>query len=448
MSMQLYIKYGSITLDFQADGYEVVGGFYPETPNKGMESISDQFQVRIEGVSGADLRSKINAIRLAFEHAQEHKDDALAANLYYEVDDSGDAWMSKLLGGEVHYDSRLENTWRHNQVVVTIIAGHKPYWDAQDEVQVPLSNGNGTNNTTGLVVFNHDDGGGASPNHHDNWVSIDGDDILGDLPGPTRLEVINSYASNLLFTLWIGHNWTDPDNFTHIWEGEDSTGGSSVSNAGCSGGYYSHYVCASGGVVLFTWTLSDTFLDTCQGRYYKVLARFLAGAPTAVKFRIQLKYLNTAVWQSGQITVDSSRAFQIRDLFTLMLPPWLPGQTNLKELKMVLMGTQNTGSPVDVDIDFLQLTPLDGWRMLECAGYGIAQNERLVDDGVNGNSYIDNGADDNKAGILVGYGNPIALYPGKNQRIYFLMHSNMADTAEILRTISVKLFYHPRRETL
>ena len=101
-----------------------------------------------------------------------------------------------------------------------------------------------------------------------------------------------------------------------------------------------------------------------------------------------------------------------------------------------------------VNLDFLQITPLDGWRMLECAGYGVVENSRMIDDAMNETKYIDDGSGDNKAGILVGYGNPIHLYPGKDQRLYFLMHSHTANIAEILRTISVKLFYRPRRKTL
>jgi hypothetical protein len=86
--------------------------------------------------------------------------------------------------------------------------------------------------------------------------------------------------------------------------------------------------------------------------------------------------------------------------------------------------------------------------MLECAGYGILQNQRLIDDGVSGDAYIDDGAGNDKLGIIVKYGNPIGLYPGKKQRLYFLMHSSITDTAEIARTISAKLYYHPRRQTL
>ena len=86
--------------------------------------------------------------------------------------------------------------------------------------------------------------------------------------------------------------------------------------------------------------------------------------------------------------------------------------------------------------------------MLECSGYGVLQNSRMIDDGINRITYIDSGAGSDKAGYLVGYGSPIALYPGKNQKLYFLMHSVYGDTAEIDRTASIKLFYRPRRRTI
>lgn len=447
MSMQLYIIYNSITLDFQANGYKLMDGFYPETPDEGMESITDQFNILITGSSASDLRSKITAIRLAFEHAQRHKDDALAAWLYYDVDSSGDAWMTKLLGGSVIYNDKLDRNWRQNKVVATIIVERKPYWDQLDEVQIPLTNGNGTNNTSGLTVYNHDDAG-TSP-AHDNWVSIAAADVLGDMQGPTRLEILHNYATRRLYTVWIGQNWTDPANFLHILEGESSTTGTETDDSGSSNGHYMRKSLSSGGEAdMFTWTLSDAFLAACQGRYYKILVRFPGTPPQTVKFRIQLQYAVTHIWQSGQVSFDTSRALQIRDLFTLRLPPWLLGQTNLDELTMIMTGQQNTGYPVNVDIDFLQITPLDGYRMLECAGYGVTLNNRMIDDGFNGVAYIDDGSGGNRAGYLVGYGEQIKLYPGKAQRLYFLMHSASGNIAEIDRTIVVKLYHRPRRKTL
>jgi hypothetical protein len=81
MSMQLFIVYDSTTLDFQANGYKLLDGFYPETPVDGAESVTYQFNILIIGSSPADLRTKLNGIRLALEHAKLHKDDARMAYL-------------------------------------------------------------------------------------------------------------------------------------------------------------------------------------------------------------------------------------------------------------------------------------------------------------------------------------------------------------------------------
>jgi len=88
MSMQLYITYSSITLDFMAGGYKLLDGFFPETPDDDAETVSDQFTVLIQGSSATDLRDKIGAISLMLEHARRHKDDAAAAWLFFSVDNT------------------------------------------------------------------------------------------------------------------------------------------------------------------------------------------------------------------------------------------------------------------------------------------------------------------------------------------------------------------------
>ncbi len=447
MSMKLYIIYSGVTLNFMAGGYKLLDGFYPETPDDQAETISDQFTVLVEGSSASDLRDKIAAVSLMIEHARRHKDDAAAAWLYFSVDNTDTEGMTKLTNGLVLYDKSLVKEWGRNKVRLTVVLEHKPWWDSHNEVQVPLTNGNGTRNTSGLTIYNHDDGG-TSP-AHDNWVSIDAADIIGDMPGRTRLEVVNTYATNRLYTLWIGHNWSDSDNHDHILEGEDSTIGSDIADAGDSNGYYCQSPLITGYEQdIYKWTLSAAYLNACQGGYFKILARWHGSPRTDVKYRLKLEFAVTHIWQTGQITLDTSRGLQIRDMFTLRLPPWLLGQSSLASLDLVMSGFQNTGSSINLNLDFIQVTPLDGWRLLECSGYGVLQNSRMVDDGVNDVCYIDTGAGSDKAGYLVPYGSPIELYPGKKQKLYFLLHSNIGNQAEILRTASVKLFYRPRRRTI
>ena len=151
MSMQLYIKYENTTLDLQANGYKVIDGFYPETPDPGAESVSDVITVLIQGTSATDLRSKIAAVTLALEQARRHKDDFLAAWLYFSVDDTDTEGMSKILDGEVSYNSKLDPNWRRNRVVMTITLLHEAGWDSHNEYAVPLTNGNGSRVTSGLT---------------------------------------------------------------------------------------------------------------------------------------------------------------------------------------------------------------------------------------------------------------------------------------------------------
>jgi len=347
----------------------------------------------------------------------------------------------------VMYDRNLDRNWRQNKAVLTIVIEHKPYWDSSVEIQVPLSNRNGEDDLSGLTVYNHTDGDAG----HDNFVKIKAADVQGDLPGLTRLELVNNYSNinSRLSSVWVGQNWTDPDNFSHIIEGESSSTGTEGSAVDCSNGKYRYYACPSGYETdMFTWDLSAAYLDACQGSFFKILARFNGYIPLTIKYRIKLKFLLTTVWQSSQVTLDTNVAMLIRDLFTFRLPPWLLGQQNLMELQMVLTGQQNTGSPQTVGIDFLQITPLDGWRMMKTTGYGVIQNDRLVDDGVNEVCYVDDGAGAYKGAYLVVYGKPIELYPNKNQRLYFLQHSCYANAAEVNRTLSVKLFYRPRRRCI
>lgn len=448
MSMQLYIKYENTTLDFQANGYKLIDGFFPETPDEEADSVSDQFTILIQGSSAQDLRDKIAAVTLALEQARRHKDDAGAAWIFFSVDGTDSEGMSRITDGMVLYDSKLDRNWRQNRVRCSIVILHDPYWDSHNEIQVPLTNGNGNRVTTALTILNHDDAG-TGPPVHDNWVTIDAADIVGDMPGRTRLEVTNTYATGRLYTLWIGQNWTDPDNFSHILEGESSSLGTQQASASCSNGYYMQKSLVSGSEAdVYKWTLSAAYLNACRAGWFKILARWYGSPRTDVKYRLKLQFAVTDIWKTGQITLDTSRALQIRDMFTLRLAPWLLGQTSLASLDLILSGYQTTGSTINLNLDFLQVTPLDGWRMLECSGYGVLQNSRMIDDGVNQVAYIDSGAGSDKAGYLVGYGSPIVLYPGKKQKLYFLMHSVYGDTAEIDRTAAVKLFYRPRRRTI
>ncbi len=450
MSQQLYIEFNSQTVDFQAGGYILLDGFYPEAATDPNKPVTDRATVLVVGSSLTDLENKIRAVNRALDWARTHPRAADGAWLYYAVSEDLDAWRALITDGVVMLDGSLGNKIREFKARITVVIEHTPYWDGP-EAQIPLSNANGLGNTSGLPVYNCNDGSGSAPTKRVNYADVDGADVGGDLPGPTRLEILNTYASGNLYDVWIGQNVTDPTHLNPILEGEAASGGNSISNSGSSGGSYRKFDLYPGAETeMFTWTLSSTVTNACQGAFYKFLLRFASGAAYLpyVRFQLKLKWNLTTIWQSGQVIPDNDRAICIRDLFTARIPPWLIGQSGLDEVDLVLTGQQSAGYTMSLGLDFMQITPADGFRHVMFNGYGAPQNYRIVDDGINELLYVDAGDGSAKAGVLVGYQAPIRLHPGIDQRLYFLMHSNAANQAEIARRISVKLFHSPRRSSL
>jgi len=451
VGQQLTLSGASITtINFQAGGYVLLDGFHPDTAREGDAAITDRFDAWALVPGGGTLHDMIEPIHRALAHAALHKTDADGIYLNYAIVAGESTWRTRVTGGVVLYDSRLANRWIRGRIKLAIVLTHAPWWEGA-EAQIPLTNANGTNNTSGLTVYNHWDGDAG----HENYVSINAADVDGDLPGATRLQLLNNFATDRLYDIWIGQNWTTPSTFGPTLEGESATGGSLGNDASCSGGQYRYRDLLSGAdSALFTWTLSTNFLNDCRGRGFKILCRFydgnvqfLSNLPN-IRWWLKLVYTATTIWESAQVSADPDRTILIRDLFTMRLPPWLPGQTGLNAIDMTLMARQDTGLTLSAGIDFLHAIPVEGWRYITHAGYGTQQNRRVMDDGIEGALYTDDGSGTGKLGILVGYGQPIMVYPNKLQRLYFLMHSHLANTAEIARTVSAKLYYRPRRRNL
>lgn len=367
--------------------------------------------------------------------------------VYLQVNiDGANTWRSELLDGKILATNEFIKAERALGTRYATITIQRTNWWEGAEAQIPLTNGNGTNNTAGLNVYNCNDGTGSSPNKKHNYVAITGANVSGDLPGSTRLEMTNTYATNRLYFLWIGQNWTDPANFVHVLEAEGA-GGASTASALASGGFYSICSTTASEADALTWTLNAAFLNACKGNYYKAVLKIFGGDSRGFKFRLKVVWNGTVIWQSGQVQPDSSSSVCVRDLVAFRLPPWLPSLSSLDGVSLVLT-LQSPGGASSLWVDWLQLMPVDGWRSMAYVGYGCAQNKRIVDDGITDFLYQDDGAGATKIGNLVGYGSPIELMPGKDQRLYFMMHSWAGDAAEIDRVISVKLFYRPRRLSL
>lgn len=454
MTLAVTLTYGAttVTLNSSASGCELLHNKYaPIAADADQDEVTETIELVLSGANIAAVQSVARTINVALHNAREWSSHRSGAPVYINLTPTGvTAYRSEVLDGRLVFDPTAL-TWlelnRHAKA--QLIITRRNYWEGP-EVAVTTTNGNGTGGTIGLPIYNCADGSGTAPALYQNHLDIAGTIIAGDLPGATRLEITNLDGTYRIYDAWIGHNWTDPANAVQLYEAEDGVSESGTAVAGNSGGEQVNKSLSSGSEqTLISWDISSAALSAAKGQWVHALIRFAQSTwETNTLFRLKLTWNSSTFWQSNQVQPDSTRALLIRDLFQLRLPPGITGLSALDGMRLVLTGEQSSGASKDLKFDFLALVPADGWRYLTHNGYGTAQNARIVDDGIDGYLYRDNGSGAERAAILTGYGEPIKLQPGKDQRLYFWLHSHSTNAAPISMSASIKIYYRPRRLTL
>lgn len=416
------------------DGEEQIGARW--------NNVTEQAQVLITGGMAA-ARETLNKLNRLFEEAREFQWQRLGAQVWAEFRPAAteDWYRSELLSGKVEVDEEVLRSWYWNEgrIEAAVIWTRRYFWEGP-EAELPLTNGNGSRVTGGLTVYNHDDA------DHDNYVEIAAEDVTGDTPGPVKLQMQNTFDSTARAAqFFVAHNvLSNPGSFDHILEGESASGGTNVTDTSCSGGAYKSVSWTGDSEIeLLRWDLSTAFLNAAAGNYFRILARFLTApsAETWLCFKIKMEL--TTIWEGAWIEAGSS--YSLQDLDTLQLPPYLVGAGDLYPLKLSLLGKRVGGG--SLYLDFLQMSPLDGWRKLLPKGYSLAYGALIVDDGISGYLYTYGWSPAGKTGHYSSRGQPLLLRPQTAQRLYFL-HDTDSGSAPIERTLQVRAWYRPRRLVL
>ena len=98
-------------------------------------------------------------------------------------------------------------------------------------------------------------------------------------------------------------------------------------------------------------------------------------------------------------------------------------------------------SSVTLQLDFLAFFPANTFRRLALMGPQIA-NSQITDDQPEGRAYVVNSSAETPA--VATSGMPLLVWPNTLQRVYVL-HSFVDLSADIAKTLSVKMWYRPRR---
>ena len=352
-------------------------------------------------------------------------------------DAGGKVWASRLHGARME---RSGGDSDNGSLGLRLIMRREDFWQGEER-ELPLSNRNGANVIGGLSVSNHSDTHAG----HDNFVDIASSDVEGDLPSSFHIEMLNSGASGTLTgDIRVGISFRgDVRSFWHVLEAEEASGGTLKDDVAASGGGGRTVSWNTAGERdLLAWRLSILASSRAMGRWFRPLVRLMTPVmDDDLWLGIKVAY------GSGLASIKSyppglaAAGKALVELPAAQIPPFTGGTVNLGQTEVRLYAWQAEGQARSLDVDDLMILPLDGWRNFQSTG-GLESGWRLVDEGEPGACYSVT-ATGERLITHADFGRPLSAIPGRPHRIYFLQECG--GLAPIERTLTVRVFYRPRR---
>lgn len=447
MAHAFTITDGSTTFSLTTTNCMLVN--YPMAPptNEGGKAtnVTESISIMLYAATPALMQAATATLERLLEQSRRGRYNNIGpiVRITAQLDSDTAVWRSRI------YDARLElkenslAIWGNAKMEATLIIERDPYWEGA-LTQIPLTNGNGSNNTSGLKIYNCGDSTGTSPNKRDNYVQVAANDVAGDVPAPVRLELTNTTGGSLwIFELFAATNaFSDPANFPHIMEGESTIYagyGSAGSDSTCSGG---SVVTTTGSN---TWyiqaALSGSLLAKCAGQDFHILMR------TGNKF--SGCYVQPQIYEaSGTYSIrtsDETPSSVVKTLYDLGVMSLPPGGYSTAYGALRLAMRWRTGASQSVLTDYWALFPTTGFRKLQMIAT-MANNATLVDDPIEDRAYVlSSGAE---LPYVVRRAGPVLVWPNTLQRLYFLWSDNVNNDSVITQTMTIKAYYRPRRVTI
>lgn len=417
---------------------------------EGDETVGEALDLLIQGASVTALQAAVRDIEKLLEAAVRRERTRVGARVFLQVkwDGEADTWRSEVVGGRLELHGAAEQYGRL-KIEASLGLTRRAWWEGP-EAQLPLSNGNGTNNTAGLDLFNCNDGSGSSPNKRHNYAQIAAADVVGSLPAPVKVELANSTGLTMFLTnIHLANNvFSDPESLGHMLEAESRVwGGTVTADAACSGGSKVVFSSYAGQAQIY-WSLNAAVLQKTAGRWFRLLLAVRSRTATALEtVQAELRDPTDAVVLHSGPEVALNRpatlGYPLVDMGAFPLPPG-PSSTAYERVRLWLTFRVAEGTATTA-IDYIQLTPTDSYRPLRLQPIGILANDVLVDDGIEGLSYAT--ANGFRGPFLRGKGDPLLVWPGRTQRIY-VQADDDGFPPSITDRWKMRAWYRPRRKSL
>ena len=418
---------------------------YTPTTSKSGEPVVEVIDLVVYGSTTAEMQGRINAIERMFVTAERRNMTGSGPRVFLHIQASGESatWRGEVLAGLLELDKSAMSVFGQAQVKVELEVTRRAYWEDTTLRNLPLTNGNGAGATSGLNIVNHDDSGTGD----DNWVQIAADQVTGVLPAGVQVRLTNDIGATRTYSkIYLALNaFSDPANFTHVLEGESRTsGGSVVSDAAYSNGQALSFTIGSGvtpGTSTFVWTLPAATLQDAAGRPFRLLARFAGGIGTTTAYaEVRAANGTSVLWRGDSVALPDLYG-GLLDMGVVPLPPG-GYSTAYGALTLALTFT----GIATRYLDFIQLTPMDAFVLLECMA-PCAHGEAVMYDSIEDRQYILSGSAE--LGYVTASGGRLLLQPGVINRLIVLQeNSTGTNRGEISESFTALVRYRPRRLTI
>lgn len=448
MAHLLQVTDGTTTINLTASGwtlkrYDMAVG----DPNDENKNITDAIELQASGTSTTAMQAVLESLEQMLLKVRLRRKTNRGPRIYLQIQPINDPtlWQSEITAWSLPPSQGALAYWINARMEVRFIVERRPYWEGATLTELAIKSQNSaTAATGGKPIHNRKDGVGG------NYVEIAASQIDGSLPSPVKVQLTNTTGSGQNYrSIHLATNsQSDPANFAHFIDCETlasgSAGSSATSGSANAGGYAT---VTFAGTATFKWALSSSLLAKCAGRSFRLLARFISYSTTAPI------YAEPRIMDDGgladippigdKVTLPVSVAtpYSLVDLGSLFLPPggystnWAPQFLALKLYSSISQ---------TVAIDYIQLTPTESYRKLVQTGQQIANNDSIVDDGIERRTYaLESGLE---SSFYAPQGEPLMIFPGQINRIYVL--HDTGTSSPLTNTFSARLWYRPRRNSL
>jgi hypothetical protein len=398
-------------------------------------NVTESLDLRIIDSTDEAVRTRVQAIERLLDLARQGTTGYLDDRLYLiaRFDHDTEDWRSQILAARWLSDTATDQIWR-NYVEGTLVLTRRYYWETITQHDVLLTSGVTTTPSSSATVYNADDTHATNR----NWLQASADQVIGAIPAPATIALTNaSGGDRWMGSLYLGNYvYTAPTTVDPIFRDDQQ----SVSDSSIATGSESEAA---------AWLLSSNNLtNSFKGQFGRVLAVFddRPAVTTLLRVGLQLRMAANIDIVMGEQVLSSANDF-VLDLGGIPIPPggyWDGVGANLH----LMIKARAQGSADTLGFNWILVMPSGHGRFRLVQGIEtleLAADEAVVDDGANGGVYVLTGA--NKMPLLRPLFTPIHLWPGKINRIRFLI-SGGAIAMEPGHIWSASMSYRPRKLTL